>query len=45
MKRNVIALDDWLIASNRRLALFVGTLFLLPVTFLLSGFVVGTPAS
>ncbi len=43
MKRFVIGLDDWLLASNRRLVLFVGTLFLLPITFLLSGFVAGTP--
>jgi Na+/phosphate symporter len=44
VKRSVIGLDDWLVASNRRLALFVGVLFLLPVTFLLSGFVIGTPS-
>ena len=44
VKRFVIGLDDWLVSSNRRLVLFVGTLFLLPITFLLSGFVVGTPA-
>jgi len=45
VKRSVIGLDDWLVASNRRLALFVGTLFVLPVTFLLSGLLVGTPAA
>ncbi|MEO8422729.1 MAG: hypothetical protein ABI595_02320 [Actinomycetota bacterium] len=45
MKRSVLGLDDWLVASNRRLALFVGTLFLLPVTFLLSGLLVGTPGA
>ena len=38
-------LDDWLVASNRRLAIFVGRLFLLPVTFLLSGLLVGTPGA
>jgi hypothetical protein len=38
-------LDDWLVASNRRLAFFVGTLFLLPVTFLLSGLLTGTPGA
>jgi hypothetical protein len=43
VKRSVLRLDDWLVASNRRLALFVGTLFLLPVALLLSGLVVGNP--
>jgi sodium-dependent phosphate cotransporter len=37
IKRTVIALDDWLVASNRRLAGFVGVLFLLPIGFLLPG--------
>jgi hypothetical protein len=41
----VIGLDDWLVSSNRRLILFVGTLFLLPISFLLSGFVASTPGS
>jgi Na+/phosphate symporter len=45
VKRFVMGLDEWLVSSTRRLALFVGALFLLPVTFLLSGFVVGTPTS
>lgn len=45
VKRSVLGLDDWLVASNRRLALFVGTLFLLPVTFLLSGLLVGSPGA
>ena len=45
VKRSVLGLDDWLVASNRRLALFVCTLFLLPVTFLLSGLLVGTPGA
>ena len=44
VKTAVLGLDDYLVASNRRLALFVGTLFVLPITFLLSGLVVGTPA-
>jgi hypothetical protein len=41
VKRSVIKLDDYLVASNRRLLAFVGILFLLPVTFLLSGFWIG----
>jgi len=45
VKRSVLGLDDWVVASNRRLALFVGALFLLPVTFLLSGLLVGPPAA
>jgi hypothetical protein len=45
VKRSVLGLDDWLVATNKRLALFVGTLFLLPVTFLLSGLLVGTPGA
>jgi len=44
MKRAVIGLDDWLVASNRRLAFFVGVLFLLPVGFLLSGLLWGPTA-
>ena len=39
VKRSVIRVDDWLVASNLRLAVFVGVLFILPVTFLLSGLV------
>jgi sodium-dependent phosphate cotransporter len=45
VKTAVLGLDDYLVASNRRLALFVGALFILPITFLLSGLVVGTPAA
>jgi hypothetical protein len=37
----VIRLDDYLVASNRRLIAFVGILFLLPVSFLLSGLWIG----
>ena len=33
------------LASRGELILFVGTLFLLPITFLLSGFVAGTTGS
>jgi Na+/phosphate symporter len=44
VKRTVIGLDDWLVATNLRLAVFVGVLFILPVTFLLSGLVY-TPGS
>lgn len=39
VKRAVIGFDDWLVASNLRLAVFVGIVFILPVTFLLSGLV------
>ncbi len=39
VKRAVIGLDDWLVSSNLRLAVFVGVLFILPVTFMLSGLV------
>ena len=39
VKRTVIGLDDWLVSSNLRLAVFVGVLFILPITFLLSGLV------
>jgi solute carrier family 34 (sodium-dependent phosphate cotransporter) len=45
VKRSVIALDDWLVANNVRLGLFIGILFVLPVTFLLSGLVIGTPGT
>jgi sodium-dependent phosphate cotransporter len=37
VKRAVIGWDDWLVRSNVRLAVFIGILFLLPVTFLMSG--------
>jgi hypothetical protein len=43
VKRAVIGLDDWLVARNARLAVFVGALFVLPIALLLSGLVVGTP--
>jgi hypothetical protein len=41
VKRSVIRLDDYLVASNRRLLAFVAVLFVLPVSFLLSGFWIG----
>jgi Na+/phosphate symporter len=41
VKRSVIRLDDYLVASNRRIAVFVGVLFLVPISFLLSGIWVG----
>jgi len=41
VKRAALGFDDWMVTSNRRLALFVGVLFLLPVSFLLSGIVIG----
>jgi hypothetical protein len=33
----VLRLDDYLVTSNRRLALFVGTLFLMPIALLATG--------
>lgn len=41
VKRSVIRLDDHLVVSNRRLAVFVGILFVLPISFLLSGLWIG----
>ena len=41
VKRSVIRLDDYLVASNRRLLAFVAILFVLPVSFLLSGLWIG----
>ncbi len=41
VKRAVIGLDDYLVSSNRRLAIFVGALFVLPIMFLLSGLAFG----
>ena len=37
-------MDDWLLGSNRRLVMFVGTSSCCRSSFLLSGFVAGTPA-
>ena len=39
MKRSVLGLDDWLVADNKRLAGFVGALFLIPLLALGSGLV------
>jgi solute carrier family 34 (sodium-dependent phosphate cotransporter) len=36
-KRAVLGLDDWLISDNRRLAGFVGALFLVPIAAICSG--------
>jgi solute carrier family 34 (sodium-dependent phosphate cotransporter) len=36
-KRAVLGLDDWLISDNRRLAGFVGALFLVPIAAIMSG--------
>jgi hypothetical protein len=41
VKRGVIRLDDYFVGSTRRLAIFVAILFVLPVSFLLSGLWVG----
>jgi solute carrier family 34 (sodium-dependent phosphate cotransporter) len=43
VKRSVIGLNDWLVASGRRLGVFVGVLFLLPVVFTLSGLFAAGP--
>jgi hypothetical protein len=45
VKRRVIGLNDWLVVSNRRLAMFVGILFVLPMMFLLTGLVWTTPGT
>ena len=36
-ERRCMGLDDYLVASNRRLAIFVGGLFLVPIALILSG--------
>jgi solute carrier family 34 (sodium-dependent phosphate cotransporter) len=41
VKRGVIRLDDYFVGSTKRPAIFVGILFVLPVSFLLSGLWVG----
>jgi solute carrier family 34 (sodium-dependent phosphate cotransporter) len=41
VKRGVIRLDDYFVGSTRRLAIFAGILFVLPVSFLLSGLWIG----
>jgi hypothetical protein len=42
VQRSVLRLDDYLVVSNRRLALFVGTLFLVPIALLATGFFYAT---
>lgn len=42
--RAVIALDEWVVESNRRLAIFVASLFVLPGLLMLSGLFIGHPA-
>jgi len=41
VKRRVIMIDDFFVGSTKRLAIFVGILFVLPVSFLLSGLWIG----
>ena len=41
MKRGIMALDEWVVATNRRLWLFVVVLFVLPAIFLTSGIWIG----
>ena len=36
-----MALDEWVVASRRRLVLFVGVLFVVPAVLLLSGRIIG----
>ena len=45
VKRAVIGLDDWLVQSNVRLASFIVVLFLLPISFLATGFFYQTPGA
>ena len=45
MKRWILALDDWVVATNRRLWVFVAILFVLPAIFLTSGIWLGPIAS
>jgi hypothetical protein len=37
----IMALDEWLVASGRRLWIFVAAIFILPVFLLLSGVIIG----
>jgi hypothetical protein len=41
MKRGIMALDEWVVSSDRRLWLFVAILFVLPAIFLTSGIWIG----
>jgi hypothetical protein len=42
VRGGVLAIEDYFVSSTRRLAVFVGILFVLPVAFLLSGLVHGS---
>jgi hypothetical protein len=39
VKRTVLTWDIYLVASNRRLAVFVGCLFMVPIRLMLSGLI------
>jgi Na+/phosphate symporter len=41
VQRAVLTVEDYFVSSNRRLAVFVAILFVLPIAFLLSGLVYG----
>lgn len=41
LQRTIIAIDDWAVATTRRLVLFVSGLFLLPAVLLVSGRIIG----
>jgi hypothetical protein len=41
IRREIMALDDWVVRTNRRLWTFVACLFVLPVFFLTSGIWLG----
>lgn len=43
VRRGVLTIEDYFVSSNRRLAVFVAILFVLPVAFLMSGLVYGGP--
>jgi hypothetical protein len=45
LKRGIMSLDEWVVASNRRLWLFVAVLFVLPAIFLTSGIWLGPIAN
>jgi hypothetical protein len=41
LTRGIMALDEWVVSTNRRLWLFVAILFELPALFLTSGIWIG----
>ena len=45
LQRGVLALDEWVVGTNRRLWLFVGVIFLVPVALLVIGGMVGPVGS